>query len=464
MSELGFVSLLVACTLVGAFSWALLVVRDIFHPVVFLTPMLGYIYVYLPWELQHSGLIVSSIYSVHEMSSVQWYNLACIVALLSGCILAGNRRPPGWRRAVRSARGLNDRAAGERAFQAALVFGCLGVLAYMVNLGNVGGVMDAYSTEKGGGTAESGYVRDAVMWCLTALTLVYYRISRGRGGWSQYVALACFSAPLVMHALLSGRRGPTFVIFSLLFVGWYLARRKRPGLLVFAGGGAALGMLMLVMLTFRDSFRIGSDLFSDPSKAIHNIAGEFEERRAQQMERSLSGNEFVYGITVVNEFARDQDFFWGQRLLAILVIRPIPRQLWPTKYEDVGLGRYEVNVGLTVGDDSKGGVAYGAAPGFAADLFAEFSWLAVGASFLAGYGYGAAWRRCVLFGGIWLILYLLMVSFSIFFAVQTMEAVLFRMAFTFIPTLIVWRLYISSPTKKITFRQRPSARTRYSTT
>jgi hypothetical protein len=463
MGELGFVTVLVACALAGAFCWGLFVVRDIFHPVVFLTPMLAYIYVYLPWELYNSGLISSAIYNVREMGSVQWYNLACVVALLSGCILAGSRRPPDWREKARAARALNGLAAGDRAFRAALVFGCLGVLAYAVNLGNVGGIVDAYSVEKGGGTAESGYVRDAVMWCLTALALVYFRMSRGKIGNHQYAALICFAAPLVMHALLSGRRGPTFIIFSLLCVGWYLAHRKRPSVLLFAGGAAGLGMLLLLMLTFRDSFRIGSDLFSNPTNAIQNISSQFEERRAQQMQRSLSSNEFVYGVTVVKEFEQRQDYFWGQRLLGVLVIRPIPRQLWPTKYEDMGLGRYEVNAGLTLGDDTMGGVAYGAAPGFAADLFAEFSWLAVGVSFLAGYAYGASWRRCVMFGGIWLVLYLLMVSFSIFFAVQTMEAVLFRMAFTFIPALIVWRLYISNPNKEITLRQRPAARVGNST-
>jgi hypothetical protein len=120
------------------------------------------------------------------------------------------------------------------------------------------------------------------------------------------------------------------------------------------------------------------------------------------------------------------------------------------------MSRYEVNAGLTLGDDDLGGVAYGAAPGFAADLFAEFSWGAIGICLLVGYGYGAVWRRCVRVGGIWLILYLLMVAFSIFFALQTMEAILFRLAFTYIPVALAWRYYIARPTTRL---GRPVSRT-----
>jgi hypothetical protein len=444
---------LIALAAIGAFGWALLVARDIFHPAAFLAPMVAFLYVYLPWELHKSGLLTSGIYSIQDFSSVQLFNAACAVALLFGCVLPSalssksSRQSP----AVKGPAEL-----GNRSFRAALVFGGVALLAYAVNLHNVGGFFDAYSVEKGGGSAESGYVRDAVMWCLPALGLVYFRIAQGRAGWPQYLALVCFAAPLVMHALLSGRRGPTFIIFSLLFFGWYLARGKRPSLLVFLGGGAVLGLLMLVMATFRESFMLGSDLFSNPGQAIHEISTHFNQRRADQAERSLASNEFIYGVTVITEFSREKNYFWGKRLAALFLVRPIPRQLWPTKYEDVGMSRYEVNAGLTLGDDDLGGVAYGAAPGFAADLFAEFSWGAIGICLLVGYGYGAVWRRCVRVGGIWLILYLLMVAFSIFFALQTMEAILFRLAFTYIPVALAWRYYIARPTTRL---GRPVSRT-----
>lgn len=462
MTELTLWTVLIACAALAAFLWALLVARDVFHPAAFMAPMVAFIYVYLPWELHRDGLLAAGYYNVQELASVQMFNTACTVALLFGCVLPSGRFAS-LRHPVRPVTGRADAELGNRAFRAALVFGGIAMLAYAVNLGNVGGVVGAYSEEKGGGTAESGYVRDAVMWCLTALGLVYFRIAQGGAGWPQYAALACFAGPLVMHALLSGRRGPTFVIFSFLFFGWYLARKKRPGLPVFLVGGLSLALLMLVMLTFRDSFRLGSNLFTSPGEAIHEIATHFKERRAEQMERSASGNEFIYGVTVVKEFSRTKDFFWGRRLAMVLLIRPIPRQLWPSKYEDVGMGRYEVNAGLTLGDDESGGIAYGAAPGFAADLFAEFSWAAIGLCFLAGYGYGVVWRRCVAQGGIWLVLYLLMVAFSIFFAVQTMEAILFRLAFTFIPAVLVWRYYVSPPLHRPVPRRRPAALARAST-
>jgi hypothetical protein len=459
MAEFSAWTLLIGVGTTMSFLWASMVVRDVFHPAAFLSPFVGFLYVYLPWELYKDGLLVSGGHSIEELASVQGFNAACAMALLFGCVIS-TRRGSELHRNGSVYVPSDYTALANRAFRAALIFGGVSLVAYAVTLGNVGGIVGAYSVEKGGGYSVSGYVRDAVTWSLTALGLIYFRISQRKAGWPQYLALICFACPLIIHALLSARRGPTFTIFSLLFFGWYLAKKKRPEMFVFIAGGGALGLLMLVMVTFRDSFKLGSELYTNPTQAAETIAAQFKQRRAEQIERNLAGNEFVYGVTVVKEFSESKDFFWGKRLAMVLLIRPIPRQLWPTKYEDVGLGHFEVNAGLGIGDNYAD-IAYGAAPGFAADLFAEFSWAAIGFSFLAGYGYGIVWGRCVRFGGIWLVLYLLMVAFSIFFAMQTIEAILYRLAFTFVPVALVWRYYIAPTSKrKILKRARRLPQTR----
>jgi hypothetical protein len=251
-----------------------------------------------------------------------------------------------------------------------------------------------------------------------------------------------FSTPMFMQGLLAGRRGPTFIAFATLAAAYYLGRNKRPAAVMFILGGAGLGLLLLLMVTFRDQFRLGAGVFANPATAVEMMVDQLAEERSAKSHRILGANEFIYGVDVVtrfNEGSMGDRYYWGRRILTIMFIRPIPSQLWPSKYEDVGMDRYLVNVGLG-GVDQYSTVAYGAAPGFAADLFAEFSWFAIAASFLIGWSYGHVWKNAVVLGGIWMMLYVLFIGLSIFFVVQTLEAILYRFLFTALPLLGFWRI------------------------
>ena len=82
--------------------------------------------------------------------------------------------------------------------------------------------------------------------------------------------------------------------------------------------------------------------------------------------------------------------------------------------------------------------APGSAPGVIGDLWLEFSWLAVPVLALMGYGYGWLWLRAAKFGGPWVSQYCIFFAISIYFVMQTMEAVIFRSIQMSIPIWITW--------------------------
>ncbi len=427
----------IAVMAAGAIFWAVVHIRDVFHPLAFLMPMVLYIYVFIPIEMQFHDLMRESAFTISEFTSVQGLNAACILALIVGC-LAGTGRIGAEPRFV----ALSDLQV-EKVFRLALLLGGISLVAFAINVGNVGGLFEAYSHEKGGGTAETGYGRDTVFWSISALALLALCFFHGSLQPRFIWAAVAFAAPMAIHGLLGARRGPTFIAVSSVAAMYFLGRNKRPRLAVFFGGSLTLGVLLLLIVTFRDQFRIGSDLFQNPTAVLGSMIDRLDEERAETMERTLGANEFVYGVDVVTRFSKgDPDsVYWGSRILTIMFIRPIPSKIWENKYEDIGMGRYLVNVGLG-GVDEFSTVAYGAAPGFVADLFAEFSWGAIVASFLIGFGYARAWFKAIYRGGVWLPVYVLCLAFSIFLVTQTIEAILFRLLFTSIPILVLWRMMV----------------------
>jgi hypothetical protein len=82
--------------------------------------------------------------------------------------------------------------------------------------------------------------------------------------------------------------------------------------------------------------------------------------------------------------------------------------------------------------------AEGSAPGIVADLWLEFRWLNFPFLFLMGQLYARVWRRTHTHGGVWITEYIMMSALSIYFVMQTMEAVIFRLLILSIPVWIAW--------------------------
>lgn len=311
--------------------------------------------------------------------------------------------------------------------------GGLAVLGFLVGVAEVGGFTAAYGRSYGGGYTASGYVRDLMLWSLPALITLLLLPAALRPLFVRWSVIGVLMSPLAIHAMLGARRGPTFMLVSAFALSYYFARARRPRLLTLAAGGLALGVFVLFLVANRDRIYLGSEEALD-------------EQPTRILEPS-GGNEFIYGAGTIVHYNTTGAFAWGGRYFTILFIRPIPRAIWPTKYEDAAewfnMPSLELNLGAdfrsfrhTLGWEG----TIGAAPGLIADLWQELWWGGVFALFLIGWVHGKLWRQAIDRGGVYVILYITLLSLSTYLIMQTLEAAIYRFLYMAVPVLVVWRL------------------------
>jgi hypothetical protein len=240
--------------------------------------------------------------------------------------------------------------------------------------------------------------------------------------------------PLLGHGLLGARRGPTFIALVGVGVMWYLARARRPRLGAALLGGLAVGLLLLFLLANRDRIFLGT-------------APQFTGAGAAYTFEVGPGNEFVFGAGAALNAKTLDSFMWGRRYLVVLLVRPIPRLLWPSKYADAAralkipnLDHLERDPQLTDFTSAMGwSGAIGSAPGGIFDLWREFWWAYLFAVFAVGWGFGRAYRKALSLGGFWTALYALMIALSIYFVMQGLAAFAFRALLLGAVTWLGWR-------------------------
>ncbi len=429
MFDLLTATIAAVCVLVPAL--ALHHTRDVFHPAVLLAPMALFMYVFYPLLLMDTGSL-ERWFTAPQLEYVQTLNLATVTALLVGCVAGG-------RQTVRasSSSGLaadpHDTATALR--RLGITFGLVSLLTWFYNLGNVGGFEAAYSVVKGGGTAESGYLRDFFMLGIPAIALLLEARVRGRTEtWTALLLLAVVLA-FLSHGLLATRRGPTFNIMLALIFSWYLVQQRRPSLGLVTVGGFLGGTLLLFLVTFRGHIYLGSDFFS--SQRFERV--DVSEAIRDQLVGSEHANEYVYGTSAILRARGLDRFYYGRRYLAVALVRPIPSQLWPTKYEDVGMSEMLLNSGVLIGTQrTLAPNLLGAAPGFVADLYVEFAWGCLVAAFAVGWLFGHAWRIAITRRGIWTAVYVSLAAMSVHLVTQTGVQFIYKTLLVLVPTALGW--------------------------
>lgn len=437
--------LLAATVCLAGFLLAVRYYHDTLHPFSYFMPMAAFIYVFLPLDETCRELLAAS-FPGDYVKWVKWMNLLFLVALSIGCIVgSGKRRAEPLQNAGPAVTASVDLDRRKRLTQAGLILGGCALAAYLLNITLLGGFVETYSEVKGGAAgAASGYLRDPFFWAVPATLLL--QLGAHKAPWRNwnYLAVALIITPFLLQGMLASRRGPTFMAFASVGAGWYLARGRRPSFPVLLGGGTAIGLLLLLLVAFRAQLHLGSDLYTRLSAEM--LAQGLEEK----MTKESYGNEFFYGANVMLSARERERHYWGKRLLTIAFIRPIPKQLWPTKYEDVGMSEYMINVGLGYGDALLAPAPPGAATGFAADLYAEFASFGLVAAALIGWYYGRCWRLARRGGHFAIINYGCLIAFAIFFIAQTSEAILSRYLVVIIPTMVLWWWLVRRPGKRKT--------------
>ena len=398
--------------------------RDVFHPLLFIGPMLAFLYGWMPWQLYHAGGLAQYLDGA-QLVDVQRLFVLGVFAFVASCLAAGVRVK---RQSGEKGSAPPSPVVARRLLIGGASAGSIGLICWGITIVNVGGFVNAYSSSYSGGWDDSGYVRDGSLLLLTGILLAVSAWSMGAPrGWSLAV-ITLYGTPWLSQALLMARRGPTFAVVLVVLMGWYFNRSKRPPILAVALLGGCLGWLVLFLVTNRSSIYLGSsfDVTTDVSDIV---------------EKPDTGNEYIYGSGTVLAAERRDHYFWMRRYLAQVMVRPIPSAIWPTKYEDFGVPELLHNAGTGEGfGDALGWVgAAGSAPGIVADLWVELWWLAVPAMGLLGYTYGWVWRRAVIRGGPWTSQYIILSALSIYLVMQTMEAVIFRSILLSVPCWLTWR-------------------------
>ena len=406
--------------------------RDVFHPLVFIGPMMAFLYCWMPFQLLRAGAL-STYFDPDQLQFVQTLNVLGVLAFVFCCLGTGVRVR---KKKPRLARKLELRHL-RRLLVCSAVIGSLGLTCWLVTIINVGGIMRAFSAAYSGGWDESGYVRDGSLLLLMGVLFAVTSLASGGPRLPSMAFGLCFGLPLALSAFFMGRRGPTFALVMVLLMSWYLNRGKRPPLITFGLGGLCLGWLVLFLVTNRSTLYIGSDFHvkSDVSAIV---------------DKPDAGNEYIYGSGTVLSSERRDHYFWMRRYLAQVLVRPIPSSVWPTKYEDFGVPELLHNAGTGEGfGDVLGWVgAPGSAPGIVADLWVELWWFSIAAMGILGWLYGKVWRNAVIRGGVWSAQYTVLACLSIYLVMQTMEAVIFRTLLLSVPCWIAWRWTLAQPRQR----------------
>jgi hypothetical protein len=421
ISEVPYV--LVALTCAAGAIVALQTKSDPFHPLIYLGAMLAYFYSWVP--LQSGVLDDVRGLSPSEVNAISQIYMLGVAAVVLGCLWGGRGRGTARPTELRAAVG---KRIGKILWKGGTVLGGVGILSWIVQIATVGGFRAAYSRGYGGGWHDSGYVRDATLLVLPAIILMLCSGTRLRRRPARVATLLVFALPLIVQGLLGARRGPTFMIVTASVLAWYLARHTRPSLTKVLIGGLLLGGLIVFLVGKRSEIYLGSDLKVGDAKLIDTAA-------------SVGATDYRYGLRVIARSIHTEKYYWGKRYLAQVLVRPIPRQIWPNKYSDFGVPELESNAG-TAGEGLRLVLGVpeeiGAAPGLLGDLWVELSWLSVVAAYGVGWIYGRMWKNAVTIGGFWNVVYCALACLSIYVVMQTIEAVIFRFLIVVLPAAAVW--------------------------
>ena len=199
-----------------------------------------------------------------------------------------------------------------------------------------------------------------------------------------------------------------------------------------------LGSIAVFFLVFRGDIYLGSKF----DFRMERLTEQFSPSTDQ------SGEEVVYSsglFLVAQECGR---FNWGSRWVAQLLVRAIPRQLWPTKYEDLGFGWVDeqTSSGGYTNSEWLSAVGFpparGSAAGFDVSWFLDFSWFGCFGCYLFGMFFAYLWLKERSRGGIWEPLYIVALAWSILVPTQEQTVFLMLWGFLSVPTALLWWILV----------------------
>jgi len=408
--------------------------RDVLQPMMFLGPLFLFSTAVEPWMVREE--LARFFPRTEDVNIVLGLYLVCVVALVGGALhyelrnasrhIQGRRRPLGERE-------------NRILLRVAAVLASWALVSYFYGIANVGGFEAAFSQAKGGGRSASGYISEAMNLSLVAAVMT--ALSRYRRGWTPrtLTLLLLGLMPNLLQGTFGGRRGPLFLALAAALLSWFIARRRAPKFWMVWPPLAVAGLAVVFIGSQRQSLHLGSN----EGVTWEEFTGALTQSNVDE------GNNFVYGAAFVLATRQAGEFTWGRELAVNVLVRPVPRQLWPTKYEDAGATWITSNypgLGHITRADWLASVGWLPLQGSSAlsisDLYGEFSWGTVLVFYLIGRGFAELNRRRRMRGGMWELLYLEALILSIYLATQSFSAFYHRYLILAVPTAIAWRVFV----------------------
>jgi len=408
--------------------------RDPLSPMVVISPILFYAYVYRPFVLGQSGEIFQIFGNSGRLEFVLLFNL---VGVAGFCVGAQWYRLPRMHRRGRQWPTLNN-AAKRRMRALGMMLGAIAIFVIVSMLWATG--PSAFTMRKPYliSPIRSGYYRELINLSFPALLLVALGWSNTRLTLQKFITLIVIISPILYFATFGGRRGPLFLSFASLGVAIFIIRQRMPKVITILAGVSTLGLLMILLQVNRSNlFRFWENEIQT-EMLVNSLHGT----------NLTTGDEFVSGVATVLASCDYQRNYWGARYAVMYLIRPIPRQFWPTKYADCGMRWMSDAPGSNGFTPSEWYQCVrfipsgGSSGGFLSDLFLEFQFFAVFVAFLIGLVFNILWWRSIVIGGLWNILYFESLTLSVYLPVQSVGAWLYRLLLLVVPTVFVWNLYI----------------------
>lgn len=438
---------------------------DPLSPLVTFSPMLFYVYAYHPYVIQsgmsptaaetmihdmnHSAGIISVtkplIHFFPQPGDIEYILLVNLTSISAFCLGASYyRRSTSDDQRFRILEQAASPGVRQRVLQLSLVMGSLGFVAFWWLVSRSGGPVRMFFHPKPFLTSASGYIGELPMLTYPALLLLAATWQGRRLTLGRLFTLLYIASPQISWAILGKRRGTIFLIGATLAVCWFLIKNKKPNWKVIIGGVGMLGLLLLYVVAHRQESQ-QLDLGLQATLTGNHLLTE--------------GDEFVAAGATILASRKCEHHFWGVRAIAMFVIRPIPSVLWPTKWQDMGLGWMETQPGLYGLTTSQWNAALGFSPalgtagGFVADAYLEWAWGGVLACYCLGFGFSWLWKQWGIRGGVWTALYIEAMILSIYLPSQSLGAWSYRFALLAVPTAIVFhRLIPNSKRQRSTVR------------
>ncbi|MBI4822362.1 MAG: hypothetical protein HY791_39240 [Deltaproteobacteria bacterium] len=420
--------------LVRAMGVTLARTRDALHPLMILGPLLIYAYCVRTLLMFYAGAL-DQLFRPDQLEFAQIVHSLGLGAFVVGIM---KERLP---------RGTEDRVlplpeAERRALESlAYLLGIVAVVAYAFMVASLGGFVAVYSQVKARVGASSGYIADLPLLAYASVLTFCYAWRARPWTFANLALLLAFVSPNLIHGTLGSRRGPLFISLAVILFGYLANRRQRPTFTQVSAVVGLAGAAVLFVWAFRTQLYLGSEFeLSDERYAEVLTADDV-----------VYDDPFVSSAGLINVADASGTVNWGMRYLVVTVIRPIPRQLWPTKYKDLGVFQRDRRGEEASRSDipehqwieTLGWVPNeGYSVGMVGDLFLEFSYLGWIGCFLIGRAYSVLWRRARTQKGVWVVIYLYALGLSVYVPTQGVaSAWFFRLAFASIPTYYLWRRF-----------------------